>query len=190
MSWLPIICQNTTEPPPSWEDLGGLSGELPECPYHGLSAFGEKDADFFFGREKFIADLVEAVNSKPLVPVVGASGSGKSSVVFAGLIPRLRSVRNVGIVSFRPGKNPFDAMAIALSKYCKSLVQGQTKASGETASRLAELEFEVNLRHDEKVLCYFLENIINSSGYQRLVLVADQFEELYTLAAQEERYSF
>ncbi|NMG07380.1 CHAT domain-containing protein [Brasilonema sp. UFV-L1] len=190
VSWLPIICQNTTEPPPSWEDLGGLSGELPECPYHGLSAFGEKDADFFFGREKFIASLVEAVNSKPLVPVVGASGSGKSSVVFAGLIPRLRSVGNVGIVSFRPGKNPFDAMAIALSKYCQSLVQRQPKASREAQSRLTELEFEVNLRHDETALCHFLENIIHSSGYQRLVLVADQFEELYTLAAQEERYSF
>ncbi|NMF66620.1 nSTAND1 domain-containing NTPase [Brasilonema octagenarum] len=190
VSWLPIICQNTTEPPPSWEDLGGLSGELPECPYHGLSAFGEKDADFFFGREKFIADLVEAVNSKPLVPVVGASGSGKSSVVFAGLIPHLKTVGNVEIVSFRPGKNPFDSLAIALSKYCQFLAQRQPKASGEANSRLAELEFEVNLRHDETALSNFLENIIHSSGYQRLVLVADQFEELYTLAAQEERYSF
>jgi len=145
VSWLPVICQNTTEPPPCWKDLGGLSGELPECPYHGLSAFQEEDADFFFGREKFIASLVEAVNSKPLVPVVGASGSGKSSVVFAGLIPVLRAAGNVEIVSFRPGKNPFDALAVALSKYCKSLVQGQTEASGETASRLAALEFEVNL---------------------------------------------
>jgi WD40 repeat protein len=189
VSWLPVICQNTTEPPPCWEDLGGLSGELPECPYHGLSAFQEEDADFFFGREKFIASLVEAVNSKPLVPVVGASGSGKSSVVFAGLIPRLRAAGNVEIVSFRPGKNPFDALAVALSKYCKSLVQGQTEASGETASRLAELGFEVNLRHDETVLCH-IENIVNSSGYHRLVLVADQFEELYTLTPEDERYSF
>ncbi|NMG21619.1 eIF2A-related protein, partial [Brasilonema bromeliae] len=156
----------------------------------GLSAFGEKDADFFFGREKFIASLVEAVNSKPLVPVVGASGSGKSSVVFAGLIPHLRTVRNVEIISFRPGKNPFDALAVALSKYCQSLVQRQPKTSGEADNRLAELEFEVNLRHDETVLFHFLENIINTSGLQRLVLVADQFEELYTLAAQEERHSF
>ncbi|KAB8329953.1 AAA family ATPase [Scytonema tolypothrichoides VB-61278] len=190
VSWLPIICQNTTQTPPSWEDLGGLSGELPECPYHGLSAFGEKDADFFFGREKFITSLVEAVNSKPLVPVVGASGSGKSSVVFAGLIKHLRTVGNVGIVSFRPGKNPFDALTVALSKYCQSLAQRQSKASGEANSRLAELEFEVNLQHDETALCNVLENIIHSSRYQRLVLVADQFEELYTLAAQEERHSF
>lgn len=187
VSWLPVICQNTTEPPPSWEDLGGLSGELPECPYHGLSAFQEKDADFFFGREKFIASLVEAVNSKPLVPVVGASGSGKSSVVFAGLIPSLRGSGNVEIVSFRPGKNPFDALAVALSKF---LEQQQTEASPEIASRLAELGFEVNLRHDETVLCHLIENIVNSSGSHRLVLVADQFEELYTLTPEDERYSF
>ncbi len=188
--WLPIICQNTTVPPPTWKDLGGLSGELPNCPYQGLSAFHQKNVDFFFGREKFVASFVEAVNKNPLVPVIGASGSGKSSVVFAGLIPCLQAAGNVEIVSFRPGKNPFDAIAIALKKYCKSQIPGQSEASAEIASRLAELEFEVNLRHDEKVLCYILENIINSLDDQRLVLVADQFEELYTLAPLEERHSF
>jgi WD40 repeat protein len=174
VSWLPIICKNTTELAPSWEDLGGLSGELPLSPYQGLSAFQKENADYFFGREKFIAKLVEAANSNPLVPVIGASGSGKSSVVFAGLIPRLQATENAEIISFRPGKNPFDAMAVALSKYCQSAV----------------LEFEVNRRNDETVLCRLIENIVNSLGYQRLVLVADQFEELYTLAAQEERHSF
>ncbi|KYC42457.1 hypothetical protein WA1_21065 [Scytonema hofmannii PCC 7110] len=190
VSWLPIICQNTTEPPPSWQDLGGLSGELPECPYQGLSAFRQENADFFFGREKFIDKLVEAVNSNPLVAVIGASGSGKSSVVFAGLIPRLQATGDVEIISFPPGKNPFDALAIVLNKYYQSLVQRQTKASGKQNSSLAGLESEVNLRYDETVLHYCIENIISSSGSRRLVLVADQFEELYTLATQEERHSF
>ncbi len=190
VNWLPIICQNTTEPPPSWEDLGGLSGELPFSPYQGLSAFRQENADFFFGREKFIASLVEAANSNPLVAVIGASGSGKSSVVFAGLIPRLEATEDVEIISFRPGKNPFDALAIALSKYCQYLVQGQTEVSGETASRLAELEFEVNLRHNETALCHLLKNIVDISEYHNLVLVADQFEELYTLTPEDERYSF
>ena len=190
VGWLPIICQNTTEPPPSWVDLGGLSGELPECPYQGLSAFRQENADFFFGREKFIASLVEAANSNPLVAVIGASGSGKSSVVFAGLIPSLEATGDVEIISFRPGKNPFDALAIALSKYCQYLVQEQTEASGETASSLAELEFEVNLRHAETALCHIIENIVNPSEYHHLVLVADQFEELYTLTSEDERYSF
>lgn len=184
VSWLPIICQNTMVPPPSWEDLGGIAGELPDCPYQGLSAFRQENADFFFGREKFIAKLLQAVNTRSLIPVIGASGSGKSSVVFAGLLPNLQAARNVEIVSFRPGKNPFDALAIALSKYCRLPVQNST------AIRLAELEFEVNLRHDETALCHLVKNITLSSGCEHFVLVADQFEELYTLATKEESHSF
>lgn len=48
---------------------------LPDNPYRGLAAFREEDAPFYFGREKFIAQLVEAVYNRPLVPVIGASGS-------------------------------------------------------------------------------------------------------------------
>ncbi|GJD19181.1 hypothetical protein RIVM261_041370 [Rivularia sp. IAM M-261] len=55
ITWLPIICQTTNEPPPSWSDLGGLTGTLPDNPYRGLAAFREEDAPFYFGREKFIA---------------------------------------------------------------------------------------------------------------------------------------
>ena len=57
--------------------------ELPVCPYRGLFAFQEEHAEFFCGRDLFIQELVRAVEIKPLVAVVGASGSGKSSLVFA-----------------------------------------------------------------------------------------------------------
>jgi hypothetical protein len=60
------------------------------CPYRALAAFREADASFFFGREAFTELLVEAVAAAPMVGVIGPSGSGKSSVVFAGLVPRLR----------------------------------------------------------------------------------------------------
>ncbi|GAB1543689.1 hypothetical protein NUACC21_63650 [Scytonema sp. NUACC21] len=187
VSWLPIICRNTTETPPSWQDLGGLSGELPESPYQGLSAFRQENADFFFGREKFIASLVQAANSNPLVAVIGASGSGKSSVVFAGLIPRLQAAGNVEIISFRPGKNPFDALAVAFSKYYQ---QGQAEVLGETANSIAEPECDVKRQHNETVLCNLIKNFVNFSQHHHLVLVADQFEELYTLTPEDERYSF
>ncbi|MEM6404816.1 MAG: CHAT domain-containing protein, partial [Cyanobacteria bacterium P01_D01_bin.116] len=111
LNWLPIICKNTVNQPPSWQDLGGLTGKLPHSPYKGLSAFTEEDTKYYFGREKFVARLLEAVYVKSLVAIVGASGSGKSSVVFAGLVPQLRNIGNVDIVSFRPGNNPFDALA-------------------------------------------------------------------------------
>ena len=60
------------------------------CPYRGLLYFREQDAEFFCGRKVATIQLVEAIVSHPLVATVGASGSGKSSVVRAGLIPRLR----------------------------------------------------------------------------------------------------
>ena len=206
LKWLPIICKNTSDPPPTWEDLGGLTGKLPDSPYKGLSAFREEDAEYFFGRDRFIRDLVKSVNTKPLVGVVGASGSGKSSVVFAGLVPQLRSqdlptdnVTNVittsgsndkvHIVSFRPGRNPFDALAVALNSYLQSVIatqgsnpnppviatQGSNPNPLETSNecvnskeeiaennrRLEELELEVNLREDRQTLCRFVENVVD-----------------------------
>nr|MCU0518568.1 CHAT domain-containing protein [Oscillatoria sp. Prado101] len=85
-SWMPVICQNPAIEPATWLQLQGI----PPCPYRGLSAFRETDAPFFFGRERFAKQLLEAVRENALVPVIGASGLGKSSVVFAGLIPLLR----------------------------------------------------------------------------------------------------
>ena len=64
------------------------------CPYRGLLHFREEDAPFFFGREGTLDKLASAVQRQPFVAVVGASGSGKSSVVRAGLVPRLRSDRH------------------------------------------------------------------------------------------------
>src|SRR6266568_1869599 len=67
----------------AWPPLGQQT--IPSCPYRGLSAFREEDEQYFFGREAFTQQLVDAARRKPLLAVVGASGSGKSSVVFAGL---------------------------------------------------------------------------------------------------------
>ncbi len=189
VTWLPIICQNTIEPPPSWSDLGGLTGSLPDNPYRGLSAFREEDAEFYFGREEYIADLVEAVYSKPLVPVIGASGSGKSSVVFAGLVPRLRTAPDVQIISFRPENKPFDNLAIALSHLDPNREPYNTLGS-QLDNRLAQIGLDLDWRHDETKLCDYIRTLISASGYQRLVLIADQFEELYTLTPEVERQSF
>jgi len=60
------------------------------CPYKGLEVFEEEDADLFFGREKFVEDLVGRVKASRTVFITGPSGSGKSSLVRAGLIPALK----------------------------------------------------------------------------------------------------
>jgi hypothetical protein len=72
-------------------DLDSVRASI--CPYRGLLHFREEDAPFFFGREAAINKLASAVQRQPFVAVAGASGSGKSSVVRAGLVPRLRSDR-------------------------------------------------------------------------------------------------
>lgn len=192
VSWLPIICQNTVDAPPTWKEMGGLTGKVPNCPYKGLSAFKEEDADFFFGRDEFVGKLVKVVNTKSLVPIVGASGSGKSSVVFAGLVPQLRKNGNVQIVSFRPGDNPFDALAVALKQFAVTSTNSiQENADKE---RLEELELGIDLRNDKKALCILLKNIatptIKTDNNPRFIIIADQFEELYTLTPPEQRQSF
>ena len=68
-----------------------LQPEIPDelCPYVGLGAFQESEHDYFYGRTQLIDNLLQQLNGSRLVAVIGPSGSGKSSVVLAGLLPRL-----------------------------------------------------------------------------------------------------
>jgi DNA-binding SARP family transcriptional activator/tRNA A-37 threonylcarbamoyl transferase component Bud32/outer membrane protein assembly factor BamB len=84
-------------------------------PYRGLRAFDEADAAAFHGREAAIDDLVTRVDACRLVTVVGASGSGKSSVVLAGLVPRLRSCGDV-VVTMVPGDDPVGALRTVMTE--------------------------------------------------------------------------
>jgi hypothetical protein len=72
-------------------EIAKPSGPIPPCPYPGLAYFGPNDALRFFGREQAIQALVTAVTKRSFTALVGASGSGKSSVVLAGLAPRLET---------------------------------------------------------------------------------------------------
>ncbi len=87
------------------------------CPYRGLRYFREEDAPFVFGREEFTERLAAAVDRESFIAVVGASGSGKSSVVRAGLVPRLRRAtgdRVWDVVTVLPGKRPLLSLAGAM----------------------------------------------------------------------------
>src|ERR671932_863693 len=116
------------------------------CPYRGLFHFGPEDAEFFFGREVFVQELVQATQTHNLIPVIGASGSGKSSVVFAGLIPKLQQQGHWKFTYFRPGAirtkegrsivDPFYALATALVPLYEPNLN--TTAQLAQASELAE----------------------------------------------------
>jgi WD40 repeat protein/class 3 adenylate cyclase len=84
------------------------------CPYKGLVAFQPDDADLFFGREHLVEDLVSRLDEAPLLAVVGASGSGKSSLVRAGVLPELmRRDRTLRPEIVSPGAHPLAALDAA-----------------------------------------------------------------------------
>jgi hypothetical protein len=99
----------------SWpEILGGYL--IPPCPYRGLREFKEDDDQIFVGREDDVERLVSIVDRQLLTVVTGASGVGKSSLIRAGLVPRLmrQGAWSVAWVRARVHLDPFDAVAIAL----------------------------------------------------------------------------
>lgn len=181
-TWLPVIYPNPAVAPPTWQDLGRWSRS--RCPYRGLFAFQKEDAPFFFGREAFTQQLVEVVQKEPLVTVLGSSGSGKSSVVFAGLIPVLESQGNWRIADFRPGDRPFHALAAALIPHFEPQLQSNIDRLQATRKLANDLRNETDALRDT------IEEIVRQTADTRILLVADQFEELYTLCEAGERQCF
>ncbi len=92
-----------------------------ECPYRGLQVFEEEHAPFFFGREAATEWLVNELRDSRFLAVIGPSGSGKSSLVRAGLVPALRrgalpASNTWPLHLFRPGHRPLESLAVALSQ--------------------------------------------------------------------------
>lgn len=155
--------------------------DLGLCPYLGLRAFGEDDAPFFFGRESLTLQLLNHLSQHSVLAVVGASGSGKSSVVQAGMLPQLRQGKQIPgsdrwwIRALRPGDRPLLTLA-------SRLVDGGT----EKERTYQQLQLEGMLYQGVESFVYWLR----SRPEPMLVLVIDQFEELFTLAAAEDRHRF
>ncbi|MGB7708551.1 MAG: cytochrome D1 domain-containing protein [Microcoleus sp.] len=143
-----------------------------------MSAFTEQDKDLFFGREEFAEQLVTAVKKHPLVPVIGASGSGKSSVVFAGLIPRLRAEGTWLIESFRPQSQPFYGLASALVRIRHSELN-KNQQDEQTSNLFERMQGNRKLWQE-------VTDILNENPGKRLLLVIDQFEEIYKPNVKEE----
>ncbi len=143
-------------------------------PYKGLRAFGEADAADFFGRDALIEELLLAATS-PLTAVVGPSGSGKSSAVRAGLIPALSEGALSGshdwvILTMLPGRHPFAEFDAALRRVSGSPVE----ATGPD--------------DDESIIRSMLRSFPTESAL--MLLVVDQFEELFTLTEEITRRAF
>jgi WD40 repeat protein len=144
-------------------------------PYKGLRAFEEADAPDFFGREtltqQILARLAEPGERSRFLAVVGPSGSGKSSVVKAGVVPDLRQgdlpgARRYLVAEMVPGGQPIKELTAALGR----LTETDAPALEELRSGQGDLRSVV-------------DQILPPDG--ELVLVIDQFEELFTLVEEE-----
>lgn len=146
-------------------------------PYRGLFAFREQDAEFFFGRTAFITQLLHQMQRDALVSIIGASGSGKSSLLFAGLLPQLRAQQRL-IIAARPGNDPFRAIAAAIVP-----LLCHEKSDVE---RLLELnDMSGRLKQGELSLIDLCEATQRITPEQPLLVVLDQLEELYTLCRDD-----
>jgi WD40 repeat protein/serine/threonine protein kinase len=161
--------------------MSGIVTPEPQNPYRGLRAFQEGDADQFYGREAFIDGLLKRLNEAEtrhssearFLAVVGPSGSGKSSVLRAGLIPALRDNALPGSKDWYyremfPGAYPLEELEAALLRI----------AVNPPPSLLEQL------KEDSRGLLRAVKRVLPENG--QLFLLIDQFEELFTLCESED----
>jgi hypothetical protein len=152
------------------------------CPYLGLRSFNEEHAPFFFGRESDIQRLLEKLKATRFLAVIGPSGSGKSSLVRAGLIPALRKSTLPGseswtICVFVPRARPLTALATSLFTLFPDKAMQITLDQMSTDTRKLDRAVE--------------QALVKRSMTDRVVMVVDQFEEIFTLGRDEsERRQF
>jgi WD40 repeat protein/transcriptional regulator with XRE-family HTH domain len=150
--------------------------EAAECPYRGLEAFDEEHADLFFGREAGVQRLLEQLKRSRFIAVIAPSGSGKSSLVRAGLLPALRQGALAGsedwtVCKFTPGPAPMAALSMELLQLPERASLQRTVGRMLRDSRTLHQSVALALAHD-----------VPSA---RLVCVVDQFEEIFTQCSDE-----
>lgn len=144
----------------------------PDCPYPGMVPFSEAQKELFFGRDREIEEATARLRQYPFLAVIGASGSGKSSLINAGVIPALRKSR-------RSGADEWDIKTMRPSD--------RRTPSGQAAPMQALAEL-LDLTPDGQ-----LPNLpLSPSPHlpSSTLLFVDQFEELFTLAAADEAQAF
>ncbi|NEP03001.1 MAG: hypothetical protein F6K58_31005 [Symploca sp. SIO2E9] len=172
----------------TWEVLAAKSTSETSsaiCPYKSLEFFdcNEEDPKYFFGREKLTDQLIDRVRQGNFLAILGASGSGKSSVLRAGLLHQLKLGQRLGgsqqwqFHLMLPGQHPLQSLAQAfLDPKLSSL---------ERAEQLGRAEGLLREGADG------LRRLVQSSDAPRVVLVVDQFEEVFTLCQEKtERQNF
>ena len=155
-----------------------LDADIPN-PYKGLRAFQEADALDFFGRDTLTSQLIEHLSSSQFLAIVGPSGSGKSSVVKAGMIPALRQGAIRGsdkwfVAEMVPGTHPLEELELAL-----------WPIAVDPPPSLVE-----PMQRDPRGMLRTIRRILPNEEDAHLLLVIDQFEELWSLTPEDRRQHF
>ena len=164
---------------------------ITRTPFRGLLPFAERHAQQFFGRQAEIDVYCERLRHEPMIPVVGASGAGKSSFVQAGVIPRLREQGSWLVIRIRPGSRPFETLAVRLLQ--DEALSGSSIPTAQLESfppeplqiRDRERRLAAELEAHPARLSLHLENLAEKH-LARVLLFVDQLEELYTLCPEGE----
>ena len=151
-----------------------------ENPYQGLNAFTSDNAQFFFGREEEVLELSQKLNESNFVPVLGPSGIGKSSVVLAGLVPRLEAQGWKVSPPIKPGNEPITRLTAVIEKYLRKRNDPKNKKRKllaclrENGSLAVSKQLSMNKREESS----------------RVLLIVDQFEEVFTQCSKETQDAF
>ncbi|MEU7135996.1 trypsin-like peptidase domain-containing protein [Streptomyces sp. NPDC046261] len=147
-------------------------------PFRGLESFREQDACHYFGRSEQIKALTEAVTTSSVVPVIGVSGVGKSSLIHAGLVPELRGRGDYSIASLvpEPALRAEDMLASALLPLLGT-PGDVTDRDGRLAGRLRE-----GREGRKGTAAPVVRELLTRSGTAQLLLIVDQFEVLFRCA--------
>jgi WD40 repeat protein len=165
-------------------------------PYRGLEPFEPEHARYFFGRELLTEMLVERLRRERFLAVLGASGSGKSSVVRAGVVPgleqgKLPDSETWPVRVMKPGQNPQEALSWALADMVSTARSG--RAIDYTRLQETRQGIQERLLHEESALHELVAEVVDGRKSptepddRRVVVVIDQFEELFTLCPFEQR---
>lgn len=147
------------------------------CPYPGLRPFTEEESIFFKGRDLHIRQIVKMLEQNKMAFITGASGDGKSSIVYAGVIPYIRAGFSTAeynswvFCDFKPQRNPLESLAHSLAK--------QLKVPFDEVLDELECGFS-GLINIYKKSGFYAADGDNNRG-KNLLIVADQFEEVFTM---------
>ncbi|MBN2633141.1 MAG: hypothetical protein JXR66_06270 [Bacteroidales bacterium] len=153
--------------------MGSRKNSLKFNPFPGLRPFAEEESDLFFGRKKESLEVLGKLVENRFVTVIGASGTGKSSLIYCGVLPEIRKkATSEGetwrIIKFRPGNDPFGNLGEAIADNMRG------RGLHKTAADDIMVEMHLNADGIKGSVTRYL-----SSEGEKVLLVVDQFEELF-----------